>query len=46
LFTDLLVNVFSNDLIGVGSLRGAGLGVLDLFKPAKNFLVGKMSFGK
>lgn len=46
LFTDLLVNVFSNDLIGVGSLRGAGLGVLDFFKPAKNFLVGKMSFGK
>jgi 2-octaprenyl-6-methoxyphenol hydroxylase len=46
LFTDLLVNVFSNDLIGVASLRGAGLGMLDLFKPAKNFLVGKMSFGK
>ncbi|MEQ1597788.1 MAG: FAD-dependent monooxygenase [Methylotenera sp.] len=46
LFTDLLVNVFSNDLIGVGSLRGAGLGVLDFFKPAKNLLVGKMSFGK
>ncbi len=46
LFTDLLVNVFSNDLIGVGSLRGAGLGILDLFKPAKNLLVGKMSFGK
>jgi 2-octaprenyl-6-methoxyphenol hydroxylase len=35
LFTDLLVNVFTNDLIGVGSLRGAGLGLLDLFKPAK-----------
>ena len=46
LFTDLLVNVFSNDLIGVGSLRGAGLGMLDLFKPAKNLLVSKMSFGK
>jgi 2-octaprenyl-6-methoxyphenol hydroxylase len=46
LFTDLLVNVFSNDLIGVGSLRGAGLGILDFFKPAKNLLVGKMSFGK
>jgi len=46
LFTDLLVNVFSNDLIGVGSLRGAGLGALDFFKPAKNLLVGKMSFGK
>ena len=46
LFTDLLVNVFSNDLIGVASLRGAGLGMLDLFKPAKNLLVSKMSFGK
>lgn len=46
LFTDILVNVFSNDLIGVASLRGAGLGMLDLFKPAKNLLVGKMSFGK
>ncbi len=46
LFTDLLVNVFSNDLIGVVSLRGVGLGMLDLFKPAKNLLVGKMSFGK
>lgn len=46
LFTDLLVNVFSNDLIGVASLRGAGLGLLDLFKPAKNLLVNRMSFGK
>ena len=46
LFTDLLVSIFSNDLIGVASLRGAGLGMLDLFKPAKNLLVGKMSFGK
>jgi 2-octaprenyl-6-methoxyphenol hydroxylase len=46
LFTDLLVNVFSNDLIGLGSLRGAGLGLLDLFKPAKNLLVDRMSFGK
>jgi 2-octaprenyl-6-methoxyphenol hydroxylase len=46
LFTDLLVNVFSNDLIGVGGLRGAGLGLLDLFKPAKNLLVDRMSFGK
>lgn len=46
LFTDLLVNVFTNDLVGVGSLRGAGLGLLDLFKPAKNLLVDRMSFGK
>ena len=46
LFTDLLVNVFSNDVIGLGALRGAGLGLLELMKPAKNKLVGKMSFGK
>jgi 2-octaprenyl-6-methoxyphenol hydroxylase len=45
-FTDLLVNVFSNDLIGVSSLRGLGLGLLELVKPAKNVLVDKMSFGK
>jgi 2-octaprenyl-6-methoxyphenol hydroxylase len=46
LFTDLLVNVFSNDVIGLGAMRGAGLGLLELIKPAKNLLVGKMSFGK
>ena len=46
LFTDLLVNVFSNDVIGLGAIRGAGLGLLELIKPAKNMLVGKMSFGK
>ena len=46
LFTDLLVNVFSNDVIGLGAIRVAGLGLLELIKPAKNMLVGKMSFGK
>lgn len=46
LFTDFLVNVFSNDVIGISGLRSAGLGVLELLKPAKSFLVGKMSFGK
>ena len=46
LFTDLLVNVFSNNVIGLGAMRGAGLGILELVKPAKNMLVGKMSFGK
>ena len=46
LFTDLLVNVFSNDVIGLGAIRGVGLGLLDLIKPAKKMLVGKMSFGK
>lgn len=46
LFTDLLVNVFSNNVIGLGAMRGAGLGLLELIKPAKNMLVSKMSFGK
>ena len=46
LFTDLLVNVFSNNVLGLGAMRGAGLGLLELLKPAKNMLVSKMSFGK
>ena len=46
LFTDLLVNLFSNDTIGLSALRGAGLGALELLKPVKNMLVNKMSFGK
>ena len=46
LFTDLLVNVFSNDTIGLSALRGAGLGALELLQPVKNLLVSKMSFGK
>ena len=46
LFTDLLVNIFSNDTIGLSAIRGAGLGALELLKPAKNMLVSKMSFGK
>ena len=46
LFTDLLVNIFSNDTIGLSALRGAGLGALELLKPVKNRLVSKMSFGK
>jgi 2-octaprenyl-6-methoxyphenol hydroxylase len=46
LFTDLLVNVFNNDLLGLRAMRGTGLGLLELIKPAKNLLVSKMSFGK
>ncbi len=46
LFTDLLVNVFSNDTIGLSAIRGAGLGALELLQPVKNMLVSKMSFGK
>ena len=46
LFTDLLVNVFSNDVLGLAGLRGAGLGVLQLMQPIKNSVVSKMSFGR
>ena len=46
MFTDLLVNIFSNDMIGLSALRGAGLGALELLNPVKNILVSKMSFGK
>ena len=46
LFTDFLVNLFSNDLVGLSALRGASLGVFDVIQPVKKYLVGKMSFGK
>jgi 2-octaprenyl-6-methoxyphenol hydroxylase len=46
LFTDFLVNLFSNDLVGLSALRGASLGVFDVIQPIKKYLVGKMSFGK
>jgi 2-octaprenyl-6-methoxyphenol hydroxylase len=46
LFTDFLVNIFSNDILGVSALRSAGIGLFDLVKPVKRFLVSKMSFGK
>jgi 2-octaprenyl-6-methoxyphenol hydroxylase len=45
MFTDFLVNAFSNDLIGMGLLRGAGLGALGLLPAARRFLVNKMSYG-
>ena len=46
MFTDFLVNTFSNDLLGVSGLRSMGLGALDILKPVKRQLVSKMSFGK
>lgn len=46
LFTDFLVSTFSNDLIGLSSVRSAGLGLLDILTPAKQLLVSKMSYGK
>jgi 2-octaprenyl-6-methoxyphenol hydroxylase len=45
LFTDFLVNIFSNDLLGLSPLRAGGLGLLDIVRPAKRRLVAKMSFG-
>jgi 2-octaprenyl-6-methoxyphenol hydroxylase len=45
-FTDSLVNIFSNDLVGLSFTRGISLSLLDNLKPIKNFLVDKMSFGK
>lgn len=46
MFTDALVNVFSNDLVGVGILRGLGLGMLSMMPLARRFLVNKMSYGR
>ncbi|MEO1948202.1 MAG: FAD-dependent monooxygenase [Methylophilaceae bacterium] len=46
LFTDFLVSLFTNDLIGVSGMRSMGLGLLDALKPIKNMLVSKMSYGK
>ena len=45
MFTDFLINVFSNDVIGVSGTRGVALGLLDVIKPLKRGLIGKMSFG-
>ena len=46
LFTDFLVTVFSNDVIGLSGMRSLGLGLLDSCSPVKNILVNKMSYGK
>lgn len=46
LFTDFLVNIFSNNILGFAKLRSTGLGLFDLVKPVKRHLVRKMSFGK
>ena len=45
LFTDFLVNLFSNDLVGLNRMRGIGLGLLDVVPFVKHRLVRKMSFG-
>jgi len=45
LITDFMVNLFSNDLIGIAPVRGLAIGLLDFVKPAKQHFVSKMSFG-
>jgi len=45
MFTDFLVNLFSNDVAGISSMRGLGLGLFDLLGPIKSRVVNKMSFG-
>lgn len=44
-FTDFLVRLFSNDIVGLGGMRSFGLGLFDVFTPAKAHLIRKMSFG-
>lgn len=46
MFTDFLVNIFSNDIIGLPAIRSVGLGLFEVIKPIKKHLVRKMSFGK
>lgn len=44
-FTDFLVRTFSNDIPGLGSMRGTGLAMLEMLAPARHFVARKMSFG-
>lgn len=44
-FTDFLVRTFSNDIPGLGPIRGAGLAMLEMLAPARHFVARKMSFG-
>lgn len=46
LFTDFLVSLFTNDVIGISGMRSIGLGLFDVLKPVKDALVSKMSYGK
>lgn len=46
LFTDFLVNIFTNRMLGVAGLRGLGLAMMECLPPVKRLLVNKMSFGK
>jgi 2-octaprenyl-6-methoxyphenol hydroxylase len=44
-FTDFMATAFALNLPGLASVRGIGMGVLDLLAPAKHFLSRRMSFG-
>jgi 2-octaprenyl-6-methoxyphenol hydroxylase len=44
-FTDFLVRVFSNSVPPLALARGAGLAMLDMLPPARNFLARRMMFG-
>ncbi len=46
MFTDFLVSLFTNEVIGVSGMRSIGLGLFDVLKPVKDALVSKMSYGK
>jgi 2-octaprenyl-6-methoxyphenol hydroxylase len=45
LFTDTLIQLFSNDIPLLDRLRGTGLAVLNGFPPAKIYLARRMMFG-
>lgn len=45
IFTDFLVNTFSNDIVGLSQLRSMSLGLFDVFRPVKKHVVNKMSYG-
>ena len=45
-FTELLVDGFLNDLIGLRNLRGYALTLLDISKPMKKSFVRKLSYGE
>lgn len=45
MFTDFLVNTFSNNIVGLSHMRSLSLGLFDMFSPAKKHVVNKMSFG-
>lgn len=45
-FTELLVDGFLNDLIGLKNIRGYALSLLDISKPMKKSFVRKLSYGE